>query len=513
MQISDIRYQILHRMPHRDIWLLVLFGLHLGHALLFATLYPYHVQDTDLLAYFIYFQNLQNLFDPQMLGPSGRFFVPKPLLCFLLGPLGNAQWAFYVTAVMSAALGSVVYLVGRHFFSRGLGILLSLFLLLDPFKGILTLESSADLYVTLFLFLALYGFAVHRPSVSAVCLLLSALVKPVALPCAAIFFLRPDKRDAVDTPDPADPADPNDNNKTPMWRWALIPGLAIPLILFSNWLLLGSIFGSAKLLAEFTALRQTAPLPAQDFLHFIFWEHFIQYRFGFSAVFALVGLLLWLSKEKQRLLSPFFLLPLLFLGGYVLIGFISPHTPFLRFYWPLEIWFLAFILYGLLEGTQRIFSSKTILRPCVIALLLLFPLGDAFRHHMTYRNLFVLPFENEMAFVTSAVQVLKHEKQPHETILSPVAFMPYVMWELHIPEWAGPIIPAEEISLQKPGTHPDWIVYVPKISANPQSIRHVKHLIDQGAYELRLSSQTAALLHRTSHTAGEENEMAFTSTQ
>jgi len=507
-------------MAHRDIWLLMLFGLHLGHALLFATLYPYHVQDTDLLAYFIYFQNLpdwpnlQNLFDPQTLSPSGRFFVPKPLLCFLLGPLGNAQWAFYVTAVMSAALGSVVYLVGRHFFSRGLGILLSLFLLLDPFKGILTLESSADLYVTLFLFLALYGFAVHRPSVSAVCLLLSALVKPVALPCAAIFFLRPDKSDPADPADSANPAEPvADNTTTPLWRWALIPGLAIPLILFSNWLLLGSIFGSAKLLAEFTALRQTAPLPAQDFLHFIFWEHFIQYRFSFSAVFGLIGLLLWISTKKQRLTSPFFLLPLFFLGGYVLIGFISPHTPFLRFYWPIEIWLLAFILYGVLEGTRRIFSSHTRLRPFVIALLLVFPLGDAFHHHMTYRNLFILSFENEMAFVTSAVEVLKQEKQPHETILSPVAFMPYVMWELQIPEWAGPIIPAEEISLQKPGTQPDWIVYVPKISANPQSVQHVKQLIDQGAYKLRLRSQTAALLHRTSHTGEAKDKLVLRSIQ
>ena len=483
------------RMASRDSWLLVLFGLHLGHALLFSQLYPYHIQDTDLLAYFIYFQNL---LDPHTLGPSGRFFVPKPLLCFLLGPLGNAQWAFYITAVMSAVLGSIVYLVGRHFFSRGLGILLSLFLLLDPFKGILTLESSADLYVTLFLFLALYGFAVHRPAVSAVCLLLSALVKPVVLPCAAIFFLHAAK---------------TGTEKNHLWRWALIPALAIPLVLFSNWLLLDNIFGSEKLLAEFTALRQTAPLPAQDFLHFIFWQHFIQYRFGFSAVFAFVGLLLWLGKEKQRLTSPFFLLPLFFLGGYVLIGFISPHTPFLRFYWPLEIWFLAFILYGILEGTQRIFSSKTLLRSCIIALLILFPLGDAFRHHRTYRNLFILSFENEMAFVTSAVQVLKQEKQPHETILSPVAFMPYVMWELHIPEWAGPIIPAEEIRLQKPGTQPDWIVYVPKISANPQSIQHVKHLIDQGAYEIRLSSQTAALFHRTSQTGGEESEIALSSVQ
>jgi hypothetical protein len=309
MQISDIA----HRMAHRDIWLLALFGLHLGHALLFAKLYPYHVQDTDLLAYFIYFQNL---LDPQTLAPSGRFFfpVPKPLLCFLLGPLGNAQWAFYVTAVMSAALGSVVYLVGRHFFSRGLGILLSLFLLLDPFKGILTLESSADLYVTLFLFMALYGFAVHRPAVSAVCLLLSALVKPVSLLCAAAFLLCPNKRAT------ADPVDPTDTDKTHLWRWALIPGLAIPLVLFSDWLFLGSIFGSAKLLAEFTAPRQTAPLSAQDYLHFIFWEHFIQYRFGFSAVFGLLGLLLWLSTEKQRLTSPFLLLPLFFLGGYVLIA-------------------------------------------------------------------------------------------------------------------------------------------------------------------------------------------------
>ncbi len=477
---------------HRDVWPLVLSCLHLGHALLFFLLYPNNLQDTDLLSYFVYFDNL---LDRRTLGPGGGWFVPKPLLCFLLGPLGNVQAAFFVTAVASAALGSFVYLVGRHFFSRGLGILLSLLLLADPFKGFLTLQSSADLYVTLFLFMALYGFAVHRPAVAAVGLLLSASVKPVSLPCAAAFLLRPRNHDGLDAAGPAD-----EDGARP-WRWALVPGLAIPLVLFSNWLFLGGILGSRELLAEFAAVREMAPLPVHDFLRFLFWDHFVALRFGFSAAFGVLGLLLWLSKGRQRLTSPFFLVPLLFLGGYIVLGFVSPHTPFLRFYWPIEIWFLAFILHGILEGTQRVFSSATRFRPFAVALLLLFPLNATYRHHMMYRNLVGLPFEEEMAFATSAVEVLKREKRPQETILSPLAFMPYVMWELDIAEWSGPVIPAEELSLQKPGTHPDWIVYVPRISANPQSTQHIENLIEQGAYERRLGSQTAALFHRTSATS------------
>src|SRR5262245_8430574 len=73
------------------------------------------------------------------------FPIPKPLPVFVLGPLGNASWAFYCTALSSAFLGTLVYLVARHFFGQVSGLLLSLFLLLDPLKGALTLRSSADL--------------------------------------------------------------------------------------------------------------------------------------------------------------------------------------------------------------------------------------------------------------------------------------------------------------------------------------------------------------------------------
>ena len=101
---------------------------------------------------------------------------------------------FVVSAVLSAWLGAVVYLVGRIAFGRAAGVLFSLALLLDVDRATLTLHSSADLYVTTLLFTSIYCTLTRRFAFSGLALLLSALVKPVTLPCA--FHLL-----AVDGPD------------------------------------------------------------------------------------------------------------------------------------------------------------------------------------------------------------------------------------------------------------------------------------------------------------------------
>src|SRR5262245_9764920 len=141
------------------------------------------------------------------------FPIPKPLPVFVLGPLGNASWAFYCTALSSAFLGTLVYLVARHFFGQVSGLLLSLFLLLDPLKGALTLRSSADLYIALFLFLALYLSVANRLWLSSICLFLSALIKPVTLPCTLYFLVGKKEQ------------------KGKQWIWMLLPLLAVPLTL------------------------------------------------------------------------------------------------------------------------------------------------------------------------------------------------------------------------------------------------------------------------------------------
>ncbi len=125
-------------------WILTtaLFGVHFFHLLFMQHLYPYQIYDSDLLSYFVYYQNLTH--DQQGLL---SYMIPKPLAVFLLGPLDSPQTAFYCTLVIASLLGCLVFLVGTRFLGPLCRVLLSLFFLLDPHRNLLALRSGADLYL------------------------------------------------------------------------------------------------------------------------------------------------------------------------------------------------------------------------------------------------------------------------------------------------------------------------------------------------------------------------------
>ena len=290
-----------------DGWAAALFALHVAQAVVVARLYPWLTYDTDLLAYFVYFRNWLD-------GTTGlhgiAFFpVPKPLLVFVLGPLGHPAWAFACSAAVSGAFGVVVYLLGRRTFGRTVGVVTSILLLLDAEKAVLAVRSKADLYLALLLFVALYLGVRRRLVGSALCVFLSALVKPVTLPCSVFFLL-------ADAP------------RRTRWLCALVPLAAVPLILLANHVLVGGALAPASFFAGFTALRETAAIGPGEVLHFVVWTQLVRHAFATTAVLGLVGLVVWLRRDRRRLTSPVLLLPLLFLGGWVLLGVASPYTPF-----------------------------------------------------------------------------------------------------------------------------------------------------------------------------------------
>jgi hypothetical protein len=112
--------------------------------LVFSWAYPLHRYDPDLLAYLTYFRNWAS--GDATLHAMAYFTAPKLLLVFTLGALGNPTAACACTALVSALLGTVVYLIARDAFGRPTALVASFFLLLDPSKAMLTLKSSADLY-------------------------------------------------------------------------------------------------------------------------------------------------------------------------------------------------------------------------------------------------------------------------------------------------------------------------------------------------------------------------------
>jgi hypothetical protein len=454
-----------------DWWLPGLFTLHLAHALMLAHWFPNHVFDADLLAYFVYFRNWST-HNTALFGVP-YFTHPKPLLVFALGPLSNASVAFYCSAATSAALGALLYLIGRDAFGRTGGVLFSLLYLGNPSTSVLTLKSSADMYIAFFFFLALYCYS-HEGWVGAsVSLFLSALIKPVTLPCTLCALT-------------------SGTRSRKVWLCALLPFLAIPLTLWANQVLLGSPFGSNSFFKEFAALRDSSPMATGDVVHFAFWTQLVKNRFVSTAPLGFLGVLVWVAGDRRRLTSPLLLMPLLFVIGYFLLSIASPYMPFFRFFWTLEIWFLGFLGFGILEAARRLADGRRWLKFAVAGLLLFFLSNDLIILQLRYRDQFAIPFEESMAFVNSTRGTLANELAPGERILAPLAFLPYLMWKSNGSRVT--IITAEHAAANSYGDRPEWILDVPDIYANPRTRDFVAQLVNAGRYHVRLTDGKAALL-------------------
>jgi hypothetical protein len=351
--------------------------------------------------------------------------------------------------------------------------------MLDVEKAILTLRSSADLYVALFLFLTVHLSAQRRLPLSSVCLFLSALVKPVTLPCALHFL-------AIDGV-----------GKRKQWLCALLPLGAIPLILGSNYLLVGTALGPSQFFAQFDTLGEGTPIGPGEVFHFAVWSQLVKHAFVSTAPWGFLGLVLWLSRDKSRLTSSFFLVPILFLGGYLLLSVASPYVPFFRFFWPVQLWFAGFIIFGMWEAVRRVARGQPRLRVGVICALLFFLSDDYVMRQLSYRQRFALPFQNAMAFVSTVPDTLQSERQDGQTILTPLAFMPYLMWELRVHDRTDVVLTAEQVAAERGMPTPDWILYVPEIFASRGARDLVNRLVSEGEYQIRLTNGTAALFARS----------------
>jgi hypothetical protein len=448
----------------------------LAHAALFAWAYPQQRFDTDLVAYLVYFRNWA-AGDPSLFGV--RYFMhPKALLVFTLGPLGSVPAAFACTAVASAALGGLVYVISRDHFGRTAALFIAAFLLLDPSKAFLTLKSSADLYVALLLFAAIALSDRGRLLAAAACLLLAALVKPVALPCVAYFLTLP--------------------RGTPRrWLAAALPLLAIPLTLWANHALLGSLHGTDRFFEEFTALRGGDSVGPDSVLHFALWTQLVkQQRFAATAVWALIGMLMWLGADRRRLTSPLWLMPLLFLGGYLLLSVVSRFMPFFRFFWLLDVWFLMFLVYGIVEGTRRLAAGRRWVQVACAGFAFWLLADAGILRQIDYRRDIALSFERGMAFAAVAEPILQAHLQAPQRLQAPIALAPYFMWQLPEAARTHRIDTAEAGALEPPNDPPEWIVYVPDLYASAAAQNWVPDTIQHGSYHVVAGDGTAALLMR-----------------
>jgi hypothetical protein len=454
----------------RDWWPVALGGLHVANTLWFGSMYPDLVYDPDLVAYFVYFRNW--LTGTTALHDAAYFTVPKPLLVFLLGPLDSAQAAFAVSAVAAGVFGALVYLIGRNVFDRTVGIVCSLMLLVDIDRATLTSRASADFFLALFLFASIHAALVRRYLWAGVAIALAALVKPVALPCVVHLL-------AVDGED-----------RRRAWVGAAIAVVALPLIAVANQALLGSPFGSQRFFAGFASMSDGAQMPTGDLLRFILWVELVKTIFVATAPFGVAGMVVWIGRDRRRLTNPFFVAPLALAAGYVVLSLTTPFIAFARFFWPIQVWFGCFIVYGMVETARRLAPEPRAFRVAVAGVLLFFLFDEQTGRQLHYRSHFAAPFQDAMTFVETTDGLLASARATGDTILTPVAFFPYLLWTIDdAREHPSLVRVAEYPSDDAAQAPPDWVLYVPGVYIRKETRARVEALLSSGLYQPILAGE------------------------
>ena len=104
-----------------------------------------------------------------------------------------------------------------------------------------------------------------------------------------------------------------------------------------------------------------------------------------------------------------------------------------------------------------------------------------------------------MAFVEQARPVMLEERTPGESVLTPLVFLPYVLWTLEDTRATPQLVSTAEH--EGDGVAPDWIIWVPRAFLDRESRERVGRLVASGHYQQRLATGDAALLVRTERSA------------
>ena len=458
-----------------DAWLVAIVAVNLAHIAVYSRLYPEHQLDPDLIAYFTYFRNW--LHGDPTLQSLAYYTAPKTLLVFTLGMLGSTSAALACTAVASAVLGAVVYAVARDAFGRPVALATSVFLLADPSKAFLTLKSSADLYLALLLFLAIWLAGRERWIGAALTLFFSVLIKPVTLPCAAYVL-------AVD------------GERRRRWIAALIPFGALPLVFLANHALLGSAVGGAHFFAEFASMAEMQRLGPAELVHYAIWSQLVKIRFVATASWGMLGIVLWLRSDRARLTAPLLLMPLLFLFGYLALATAMPFPPYFRYFWPLEIWFLMFLVFGAFEGARRLAHGDRWLHGAIVAIVLLLLTDGMVGRQLDYRGTYAVPIERSLRFAEAARRLLPPNDLGGTAIVTPLSLLPSMTWHFPAAARTGGLDTAERLTRERLVAHPDWILDIPAMYKTASTRRWIEDLARSGGYEIVASDGQSALLRR-----------------
>jgi hypothetical protein len=190
----------------------------------------------------------------------------------------------------------------------------------------------------------------------------------------------------------------------------------------------------------------------------------------------------WVARDRRRLTHPFLLVPLALLVGYVLLSVTTPFIAFFRFFWPVQVWFGCFVVFGIVEACRRVAPRPRPLRLGLTAAVFFFAFDEQMARQLKYRTHFATPFQDAMAFVGAADGLLEASRDAGETILTPLAFFPYLMWRLDDVRRQPTLVRMAELPDEPGSEPPDWVYYLPQFFLRQEARARVDALLESGLY-------------------------------
>jgi len=398
-------------------------------SLLLAGRYPSAHLDADLLSYLVYYRQLAT--GDRI--PFG-YTVPKVLPVLLLGPLGDPHRAMLATVAVAALGGALLFLLAARSLGLAVALLTGVLYVFDPLRSVLTLRSSVDLYMGVALIAAMLALRQRRIGFAAAAILVAALGKPVAVPCALAILLVP--------------------GIAPRRRawFAALPLLALPATAA-----LGSALAGQGVLdalvhprlpdqhERFVRVAQASPLGVGETLHLVFVEWFGGTLFARTWPLVAVGIALcalssWRARREpegapdrghphgaRTIGLPVAAVPALLAAGYLAVSLVQPMVVFTRFFWIVTVVLGLMAAYGVVALSRAVPGSR-VAGAAVAATLVAALLADRWDDHRWRAQFMLVPFEEYAAVADGAVDAIAHDVACAGPAVVPLAYLPLAVW-------------------------------------------------------------------------------------
>lgn len=463
--------------------------------LVLAWWYPNAHLDADLLSYLAYYRD----WAAGAATPFG-YTVPKVLPVALFGPTASPEASFLLSLTAAAAGGAFVFLLAGRLFGPAVAILAATTYVFDPLRSILTLRSSADLFVGVALLGAMCALSRRAVVWAGVAVLVASLAKPLALVCGLAILLVPGV------------------SRVRRFCAACVPLFAIPAVAALEAALEGEpILAGVFALAlpndhtAFVRVAQGPPLGWLESLEMLFVDWFGLLLFARTWPLVIIGALLYVARtviswrdvgdvetraRSGRLDGQLVVLsvPLLMVGAYVALAVLDPFVFFTRFFWILSAALTILAAYGAIAVTSYA-PLPAWGRSALLGIFALALLADRFDDFAWRKQLMLDPFETHAPLAGRGVELIADDARCSGEAVVPLAYLPLAAWRAPEKLRRGELCATEDWAAGRGCLRPTCVLVMPAAPTTDVA-REASNRLLQAGWAVEFADENGALVRQ-----------------